>query len=121
MAAFLDDGPATVAQSSGNFDVPRKIWLMRGVFRRILLVGVASSLLLPVAMSVVFGLGALLESLGDETGGVVCGRVALALAALWLTAVIATAVASGVSALDQPAARGPRLDEEPRRGPGDAD
>lgn len=134
---FLDDGPATVAQSLGNFaignfdhgsfDHLRKIWLMRGVFRRILLVGVASSLLLPVAMSVVFGLGALLDSLGDETGGAVCGRVALGLAALWLTAVIATAVASGVSALDQPPARPPRyrrprrLPEEPGRGPGDAD
>jgi hypothetical protein len=119
---FLDDGPATVAQSIGNFDHPRKIWLMRGVFRRILLVGVASSLLLPVAMSVVFGLGTLLDSLGDETGGAVCGRVALGLAALWLTAVIATAVASGVSALDQPSARSSRrLDDEPGRGPGDAD
>jgi hypothetical protein len=95
---------------------------MRGVFRRILLVGVASSLLLPVAMSIVFGLGMLLDSLGDETGGAVCGRVALGLAVVWLTAVIATAVASGVSVLDQPPPRSSRrLEEELGRGPGDAD
>lgn len=95
---------------------------MRGVFRRILLVGVASSLLLPVAMSVVFGLGTLLDSLGDETGAVICGRVALGLAAVWITAVIATAVASGVSVLDQsPPCSSRRLEDELGRGPGDAD
>jgi len=92
------------------------------VFRRILLVGVASSLLLPVAMAITFGLGTLLDSLGDESGGAVCGRVVLGLAAVWLTAVVATAVASGVSALDQPPARSTRwLEKEPGRGPGDAD
>ena len=73
---------------------------MRGVFRRILVAGVACSLLLPVAMTVVFGLGVLLGSLGDEAGAAVCGRSALALGAIWLTAVVATAVASGIAALD---------------------
>lgn len=99
---------------------------MRGVLRRILMIGVASALLLPVAMSVVFGLGALLKSLGDVAGGRVCGRVALALAVLWLTAVVATAVASGVAALERPPARRrrrrlPRPGEAAGREPGHAD
>ena len=82
---------------------------MRGVFRRILATGVACSLLLPVAMTVVFGLGVLLGSLGDATGAAVCGRIALALATVWLTAVIATAVASGIALLaDRPRGGGRR-------------
>jgi hypothetical protein len=98
---------------------------MRGVLRRILMMGVASALLLPVAMSVVFGLGALLASLGDAAGGRACGRVALVLAVLWLTAVVATAVASGVAVLEQPPARRRRRPPGPRgaagREPGHAD
>ena len=99
---------------------------MRGVFRRILVAGVACSLLLPVAMTVVFGLGVLLGSLGDAAGAAVCVRSALALGAVWLTAVIATAVASGIAALDdrprgRRRRRRHRIAEAPGREPGHGD
>jgi hypothetical protein len=73
---------------------------MRRVFRRILVVGVGCSLLLPIALLVVIGLGFLLASVGDEVGGAVCARAALVLGVVWIVAVVATAVASGVAALD---------------------
>lgn len=73
---------------------------MRGVLRQILLAGVACTLLLPVAMTMVFGLGVLLGSLGDALGATVCGRTALALGVVWLTAVIGTAAASAIAVLD---------------------
>jgi len=85
---------------------------MRSVFRRILVVGVGCSLLLPIAMLVVIGLGFLLASVGDEAGGAVCSRTALVVGVIWLVAVIATAVASGVAALDD----GTRPGGRPRRG-----
>ena len=68
---------------------------MREVFRRLLVGGVACSLLLPIVLAVVCGLGVLLGSLGDEVGRVACGRTALVVGVAWLTAVIATAVSDG--------------------------
>jgi hypothetical protein len=73
---------------------------MRGLLRSIVLGGVACSLLLPIVFTVVLGLGALLGALGDAAGGQVCNRTALVVGAVWLIAVIATAVASGVAVLD---------------------
>jgi len=72
-------------------------------------VGVVCSLLLPIVLAVVSGLGALLAAVGDPLGGRVCGRVALVVAAGWLVAVIATAVASGAALLDD---RVPPADNE---------
>ena len=85
---------------------------MRSVFRRILFFGVGCSLLLPIALLVVIGLGFLLASVGDQVGGAVCSRIALVLGVVWLVAVIATAVASGAAALDG----GMRPGGRPRRG-----
>ncbi len=73
---------------------------MRGIIRRMLLAGVACSLLLPIVLAVVIGLGVLLRAVGDVAGGVVCGRLALVVGAGWLVAVITTAVASGAALLD---------------------
>ena len=47
---------------------------MRERVRRLLAWGVLLSVLLPMVIAVVLGLGALLASLGDKAGGVACGR-----------------------------------------------
>jgi hypothetical protein len=78
-------------------------------------VGVACSLLLPIVLAVICGLGVLLGSLGDEAGRVVCGRAALAVGVVWLTAILATVVVSGIVVLDAeprglPRRRRPRQD-----------
>lgn len=91
---------------------------MRGVFRRLLAAGVACSLLLPIVLAVVVGLGALLGSLGDETGRMVCGSTALCLAVFWLAAVIATVILSGIVVLDAGPPEPPRRRRpRPGRGP----
>ena len=77
----------------------------RGIIRRLLLAGVAGSLLLPIVVAVVTGLGVLLEAVGDDAAATVCGRVALIAGVVWLVALIMTAVASGAALLDdRPAA-----------------
>jgi hypothetical protein len=88
---------------------------MRGVFRRLLVGGVACSLLLPIVLAVVCGLGVLLGSLGDEAGRIVCGRAALVVGVFWLTAVIATAVVGGIAVLDAEPPRSRRGRRPPRR------
>lgn len=72
----------------------------RGIIRRLLLAGVAGSVLLPVVLAVVTGLGVLLQAVGDAAGGRVCGRSALVVGVCWLVAIITTAVASGAALLD---------------------
>jgi len=73
---------------------------MRATVRRLLAWGVVLSLLLPVSLSVVIGLAALLSSLGDAAAATACGRMALALGVVWLVALAATAVAGGIVVLD---------------------
>jgi hypothetical protein len=53
---------------------------------------VALVVLLPIALLVILGLGALLSGLGDRAGAIVCARVALCGAVAWLVGVIAMAV-----------------------------
>lgn len=72
----------------------------RGIIRRLLLAGVAGSVLLPIVLAVVIGLGVLLQAVGDVAGGRVCGRAALVVGVCWLVAIITTAVASGAALLD---------------------
>lgn len=72
----------------------------RGIIRRLLVAGVIGSVLLPIVLAVVIGLGVLLQAVGDATGGRVCGRAALAVGVCWLVAIITTAVASGAALLD---------------------
>ena len=72
----------------------------RGIIRRLLLAGVTASLLLPIVVAVVTGLGVLLRAVGDDPAATVCGRVALIAGVCWLVAIITTAVASGAALLD---------------------
>jgi hypothetical protein len=62
--------------------------------------GIVSALLLPILLSVVTGLRTLLAALGDDVGARFCGRVALAVAVVWLLAVVATSILAGLAALD---------------------
>lgn len=64
--------------------------------------GVVATLLLPVVLAVVLGLGSLLGAVGDESGARACGRVALAAAVVWLVAVVATTAISAVAVLERP-------------------
>jgi membrane protein implicated in regulation of membrane protease activity len=68
-------------------------------FRRLLAWAVTASLLLPIALTLVLGLASLLAALGDAAAATACGRLALALGVAWLTAVVATALTSGLVAL----------------------
>lgn len=63
--------------------------------------GVVATLLLPIVLAVVLGLGSLLGAVGDESGARACGRVALAAGAAWLVAVVATTAVSAVALLER--------------------
>ena len=78
----------------------------RSPVRTALTWGLVATLLLPVVLAVLLGLGSLLNAVGDEAGSRACGRVALAAGAAWLVAVVATTAVSAVAVLERPA--GPR-------------
>ncbi|MFZ4733444.1 MAG: hypothetical protein ACOYK7_12965 [Pirellulales bacterium] len=63
---------------------------------------VALVVLLPIALLVILGLGALLSGLGDRAGAIVCARVALCGAVAWLVGVIAMAVVTAVAVVGTP-------------------
>ena len=67
--------------------------------RRALSWGIVFVLLLPILLSVVTGLAALLAALGDDEGARSCWRAALLAAVLWLLAVVSTSVLSGLAVL----------------------
>lgn len=73
---------------------------MRDILRRLLSWGVVSTLLLPVVLAVVLGLGALLGALGDGAGAAACGRLGLVVGAAWIVALAATSAACGIALLD---------------------
>jgi hypothetical protein len=83
---------------------------MRELIRRLLAWGVLLTLLLPMVIAVVLGLGSLLSSLGDESGAAACGRVGLVIGAAWFLALAATATASGIMTLEAAASRPERPD-----------
>ena len=83
---------------------------MRDLVRRFLIWGVLLSLLLPMVLVVVLGLGGLLASLGDQAGATVCGRIGLVLGVAWLLALAGTATASGILSLDGMSSRPDRPD-----------
>jgi hypothetical protein len=84
--------------------------------RRFLLWCVMMSLLLPVALAVIVGLGALLAAVGDEAGAAACGRVCLVIGAGWIVAVAGTATAAGILVVEGPRSPAGR---PPERDPGD--
>ena len=71
----------------------------RDPIRRAVLWGVSASLLLPVMLAVVTGLGALLGGLGDAAGSRVFLRIGLVVGAAWVIALVATTIASAMAAL----------------------
>jgi len=85
---------------------------MRDALRRFLLRAVLLTLLLPVALAVVVGLGALLSAVGDRAGAVACGRVCLVVGAAWLMALAGTATVAGLLAIDGPPPPGPPHDRD---------
>lgn len=79
---------------------------MRGELRRLLAWGVIAGVLLPVVLAIVVGLGTLLTSLGDEFGGAVCRRAALAVGVAWTVAVVSAALTSSLIVLGESPAHG---------------
>ena len=73
--------------------------------RRCLAGGVVATLLLPMVIAMVLGLGGLLSALGDETAAAACGRVGLVGGVVWFLAVAVTATVGGIVALDGSAPR----------------
>ena len=64
--------------------------------------GLAITLIVPVLLGVVTGLGGLLAALGDAGGGRVCGWVGVGLGVTWVTAVVATVVLTAAAGLVPP-------------------
>jgi hypothetical protein len=117
--AFFLDGDRTAAAQSGFLRAwqnlgKRRVSAMRGELRRLLAWGVIAAVLLPVVLAIVLGLGTLLSSLGDESGGAVCRRAALVVGVAWLVSVVASALTSSIIVLDgQPVHGGPPPDRLP--------
>ena len=86
---------------------------MLTVVRRLLAWGVVLSLLLPVVLVLVLGLGGLLRGMGDALGGQLCVRVALLIGLGWAAAVILTAVAGGLLVLETSPAGEPLPPQSP--------
>lgn len=64
--------------------------------------GLVVTLVLPVGIAVIAGLGGLLGALGDGVGAAVCGRSALAIGVVWMAAVVGTMAATTLAVLDSP-------------------
>jgi hypothetical protein len=81
--------------------------------RRSLLWGLAATVLLPIVLAVVLGLGALLAALDDSAGAAACGRMGLVVGVMWLTAVVVTTAVNAVATLER------HRPGRPRRSPAD--
>jgi hypothetical protein len=80
--------------------------------------GLAACVLLPIVLSITLGTGGLLAAVGDAAAATVCRRVALGLGILWIAALAATTLASGMltlTALAEPRGRHGRGGRRPRR------
>ena len=73
---------------------------MRDAARRLLVWGLGGTVLLPVSLAVVFGLGGLLASLGDRAGAAVCRGIALGVGAAWVVSLAATVLATAIVTLE---------------------
>ena len=105
---------------SGRIENTQARTLMRERVLRLLAWGVVLTLLLPMVIAVVLGLGALLSSLGDKAGAAGCGRIGLVIGVAWFVALAATATASGVMMLEESVGRPDRPDrlDRPERSEG---
>lgn len=75
---------------------------------RIVVALIAVTLLLPITICVVFGVSALLNAMGDATGGAVLHRIALGFGILWAVDLIGLVLVLAVGTL-----RGPDEPDEP--------
>jgi hypothetical protein len=90
------------------------------VLKRALVWCVAATLLLPVLLAVLLGLGGLLAAVGDPAAARACSRAGLAVGVLWITAVVGTSAVTAIAvvALPQPPRpRGRKLRRRRRRPP----
>ena len=69
------------------------------IARCVVLSLVAGALLLPIAICVIAGVGALLGALGDSSGAVVLGRTALGVSILWAINLIGLILALAINSL----------------------
>ena len=60
---------------------------------------VAASLLLPIAIAILWGLGQLLLAMGDTAGSTVVGRLALGLGTVWVLDLVVLVIVLGLAAL----------------------
>lgn len=74
---------------------------------------VAATLLLPMLLAAVVGLGGLLAAVGDTAAAGVCRGVALAVGVVWLVVIVATTATTALALLD--VGPPPRLDGRRRR------
>lgn len=89
----------------------------RDPIRRGLVWGAVATLLLPIVLAVVLGLGGLLGGLGDAAGSRFCLRVALVVGAAWIVGVVATTALSAVAHLGhRPPCRQRRRGRRPEPG-----
>jgi hypothetical protein len=76
---------------------------------RTILILIATALLLPITICVVFGVAALLTAMGDSAGGAVLHRVALGCGILWGIELICLLLVLAIGTL-----RGPDGPDEPQ-------
>ena len=91
--------------------------MSRHHLRRPLVWGLAATILLPVVLALLLGLGRLLNALGDELGAVACDRIALLAGVLWALAVVATTIINATLLMQfgvKPAEGGERHHERTR-------
>jgi hypothetical protein len=70
----------------------------------LLLVG---ALMLPVAISILFGLGRLLAAMGDGAGGTVLGWIALAAGVFWILDLVCLVLVQAINSLGNGDRQGP--------------
>ena len=59
----------------------------------------AGALMLPVAISILFGLGALLAAMGDSAGGTALGWIALVLGVFWVLDLVCLILVQAINSL----------------------
>ncbi len=72
----------------------------------VVLLLVVGALMLPVAISILFGLGELLAAMGDSAGGTVLGWIALAAGILWGLDLVCLILVQAINSLGNDERRG---------------
>jgi hypothetical protein len=88
------------SKSWQNWEVRESFMKSPFIPKWIVFVLISGTLLLPMAITVILGVGHLLSTMGDTAGGGVLGRIALALGILWGLDLIVLVVILAVQSLD---------------------